>query len=63
MGDWNLYCKILIIKQNHVLGNHSTGTNQTLSSKYWIIAAREVIIKWEQECGVSKIGQIRMLYK
>ena len=47
----------LIIKHHHELGGHSTGTNQTLSflsSKYWILAAREAIIEWERECGVCK---------
>ena len=32
-------------------------TNQTLSSlssKHWILAAREAIIEWEQECGLCK---------
>ena len=47
----------LIIKHHHELGNHSTGTNQTLSSlstKYWILAAREAIIEWERECRMCK---------
>ena len=47
----------LIIKHHHELGGHSTGTNQTLSflsSKYWILAAREAIIEWERECGMCK---------
>lgn len=38
----------LIVKHYHKLGNHNSGTNQTLSllsSKYWIIAAREEIIE------------------
>ena len=38
------------------------GTNQTLpsfSSRYWILAAREAIIKWEQECGVCKRRKAR----
>ena len=33
------------------------GTNQTLSSlasKYWILVAREAIIKWKRECGACK---------
>ena len=37
---------------HHELGKHSTGTNQTLSSlstKYWIVAAREEILQWEKE--------------
>jgi len=40
----------LIVKHHHEAGNHSTGTNHTLSSlssKYWILAAREAIIEWE----------------
>ena len=34
-------------------------TNQTLSSKYWILAAREAIIEWERECGVCKKRKAR----
>ena len=33
----------LIIKHNHELEGHSMGTNRTLSSKYWILAAGEAI--------------------
>ena len=47
----------LIVKHHHELGNHSVGTNQilsTLSSKYWIVAAREAIIEWERECAMRK---------
>ena len=47
----------LIVKHHHELGNHSVGTNQilsTLSSKYWIVAAREAIIEWERECAMCK---------
>ena len=43
----------LIVKHHHELGNHNSGTNQTLSSlstRFWIIAAREEIIVWEKEC-------------
>ena len=46
-----------IVKHHHELGNHSVGTNQilsTLSSKYWIVAAREAIIEWERECAMCK---------
>ena len=35
------------------MGNHKCGTNQTLaslSSRYWIESAREVIRQWEGEC-------------
>ena len=34
----------------HEMGHHNAGTNQTLSAlstKYWIIAAREEIAEWE----------------
>ena len=47
----------LIVKHYHELGNHNAGTNQTLSllsSKYWIIAAREEIIEWEKQCAFCK---------
>ena len=52
----------LIIKHHHELGGHSMGTNQTLSSlssKYWILAAREAIIEWEWECGICKKRKAR----
>ena len=44
----------LIVKDYHEHGHHIGGTNQTLaklSSRYWIIAAREVIRNWEKECA------------
>ena len=47
----------LIVKQYHVDGYHSTGTNHTLaalSSKYWIISAREVIREVEKDCVVCR---------
>ena len=47
----------LIIKHYHELGNHIAGTNQTLASlstRFWIIAAREAILEWERVCNVSK---------
>ena len=47
----------LIVKYYHEKGNHNSGTNQTLSllsTKYWIIAAREEIIEWERECAICK---------
>ena len=34
-------------------GNHIAGTNQTLSAistRFWIVAAREEITDWEKEC-------------
>ncbi|XP_045187492.2 uncharacterized protein LOC123545211 [Mercenaria mercenaria] len=43
----------LIVKQNHELFNHG-GTNQTLSSlssRFWIISAREEIRQWEKICA------------
>jgi len=42
-GNWTTK---LIVKHFHVAGHHVTGTNHTLanlSSKYWIVAAREEI--------------------
>jgi len=47
----------VIVKYNHELGNHSAGTNQTLSSlstRFWIISAREKILEWERECAFCK---------
>ena len=44
----------LIVKHYHEMGHHNAGTNQTLSAlstKYWIIAAREEIVEWEKECA------------
>ena len=44
----------LIVKYYHEMGNHNAGTNQTLSAlstKYWIMAAREEIAEWEKECA------------
>ena len=43
----------LIVKHHHELGNHNAGTNQTLSSlstRFWIIAARQEVVEWEREC-------------
>ena len=39
---------------HHEHGKHSAGNNQTLSSlstKYWIVAAREEILEWEKGCA------------
>ena len=47
----------LIIKQYYEDGNHSTGTNDTLavlSTRYWIISAREVIREVEKDCVVCR---------
>ena len=38
------------------------GTNQTLSSlstRFWIVAAREAILEWEKECAFCKIRKAR----
>lgn len=43
----------LIVKHYHEIGHHNNGTNQTLtelSSRYWIISAREEIRDWESKC-------------
>ena len=47
----------LIVKFHHEMGNHNAGTNHTLaliSSKYWIVSAREEIIEWEKECTACR---------
>ena len=47
----------LIVKYFHEKGNHSSGTNHTLSllsTKYWIVATREEIIEWEKECNTCE---------
>ena len=47
----------LIVKHHHELGNHVTGTNQilaSLSTRFWIIAAREAILEWEKECAMCQ---------
>jgi len=39
---------------HHEHEKHSAGIKQTLSSlstKYWIVAAREEILEWEKECA------------
>ena len=44
----------LIVKYYHEMGNENAGTNQTLSAlstKYWIVAAREEIAEREKECA------------
>jgi len=44
----------LLVKMHHEHGKHSAGTNQTLcslSTRYWIVAAREEILEWEKECA------------
>ncbi|XP_070547932.1 uncharacterized protein [Ptychodera flava] len=44
----------LIVKFYHEEGKHAAGTNQTLSAistRYWIISAREEIREWEKKCN------------
>ncbi|KAK6171943.1 hypothetical protein SNE40_018363 [Patella caerulea] len=44
----------LIVRYYHEHGNHSIGTNQTLSAlstHFWLIAGREEIRAWESECA------------
>jgi ribonuclease HI len=44
----------LIVKSYHEKGNHSFGTNQLmseLSSRYWIISAREEIREFQNKCA------------
>lgn len=44
----------LIVKEYHENGKHAAGTNQTLaalSTRYWILSAREAIREWEKECA------------
>ena len=47
----------LIIKKHHEDGNHVSGTNHTLSSlssRFFIQAAREAIREWEKECATCR---------
>ena len=47
----------LIVKHYHEIGRHITGTNHTLgnlSTKFWIVADREEIREWENECNECK---------
>ena len=47
----------VVVKYYHELGRHITGTNHTLgnlSTEYWIVAAREEIHEWENECNERK---------
>ena len=47
----------LIVKHYHERANHSAGTNFVLaqiSQRYWIVAAREEIREWENECNKCK---------
>ena len=52
----------LIVKQHHELANHSAGTNFVLShisGRFWIVAAREEIRGWENECNECKRRQTK----
>jgi len=47
----------LIVKHYHELGNHQAGTNHTLSllsTRFWIVSAREEIREWEKECMMCR---------
>ena len=47
----------LIVKNYHERGNHAAGVNFTLfqlSERFWIIAARDEIRKWDRECNECK---------
>jgi len=55
----------LIVKYHHKLGNHSAGTNQTfssLSTRFWIISAREEILEWERQCASCKRRKANRLW-
>ena len=52
----------LIVKFFHEKDHHAGGTNQTLaaiSSRFWIISAREEIREWENECNWCKRRKAR----
>ena len=52
----------LIVKFYHEKDHHAGGTNQTLaaiSSRFWIISAREEIREWENECNWCKRRKAR----
>ena len=52
----------LIIKHYHELGNRIAGTNQilaSLSTKFWIIAAREAILEWEKEYAMCQKEKLK----
>ena len=53
-GHW---VTALIVKYYHELANHAAGTNFVLcqiSQRYWIVAGREEIRKWEAQCNECK---------
>ena len=52
----------LIIKDQHERSHHVGGTNHTLaalSSRFWIVSAREVIREWESECNQCRRMKVR----
>ena len=47
----------LTVKYFHEMVNHNAGTNFVLSpltGRFWIVAAREEIRAWENECNECK---------
>ena len=58
-GNW---ATKLIVKHFHEAGHHVTGTNHTLanlSSKYWIVAAREEIRDWQKACNECRRRKLK----
>ena len=58
----NLYLMMLDILNCYHGKMHNSGTNQMLSllsTKYWIVVAREEIIEWEKECAACKRRKAR----
>ena len=58
-GHW---VTALIVKYYQELANHAAGTNFVLcqiSQRYWIVAAREEIRKWEAQCNECKRHETR----
>ena len=54
----------LIIKHFHERGKPAAGTNQTLaalSTRYWVIAGREAIRDWENECAECRRRKAKVL--
>ena len=52
----------MIVKLHHEMGRHVGGTSHTLSllaTRYWIIAAREAVREWEQECASCRRRKAR----
>ena len=58
-GNW---VTKLIVKHYHEAGHHVAGTNHTLanlSTKYWIVAAREEIREWEKACNECRRRKLK----